>query len=398
MAVSAPPIVANLLEQAGTSRYAPDLSGKPAEVLTGFILNSPLVDYNSNCDMLYSTMNTGTSRSTCAGYIPAYAMTADYFTKSTKRGNKSQEQYLDELRQFTRDTYLKTQAQYFDKATFEPTSAWTTFTASDKGKTVLDSLASYTGIPATTWNVNYNLAPDVFRGTLAGTSTIGTAVASAKSKLKSLGYSDLVINSYIYSELTAEGGQYIAQHLGEDGLLSGFELGRYDARMKVPANNAFPADNYIDVAFKKQAQTYFPEYINYKSKSDYNLVNDDTIGNWKFARSSQDKVLPQSISDIQGVLMSNPNEKMLILHGYEDVATPGFQTELDLEGVNLQKRIPVKWFEGGHMTYNTESSRAPLKATINKFYETPAGVYLNEANPPTASATGAETQLISAAR
>lgn len=57
--------------------------------------------------------------------------------------------------------------------------------------------------------------------------------------------------------------------------------------------------------------------------------------------------------------------------GYEDIATPGFQTELDLKNAELADRVPVKWFEGGHMIYNTEVSRAPLKAELDKYYDDP---------------------------
>ncbi|KVW63347.1 peptidase [Burkholderia ubonensis] len=308
------PIVANLLEQAGTSGYAPDPSGKPAQVLAGFILNSPLVDYNSNCDMMRGQV-------TCEGYIPSYAMTADYFKKSVKRGGQTQEQYLNELRTLARSMFQTTFRTYF-ASNGTPNSKWAAFTAGPEGRAVLSKMADYTGIPASTWKSAFNYTPGPFRG----------------------------------------------------ALVSGYTLGRYDARMKVPNGNSFEADDYINVAFLNQLKTYFPDFVNYKNNSAYEPLNDETIGNWKWQRAAGQAYYPQSITDIQAVLTADPNAKLLILHGYEDIATPGFQTELDLEGVNLADRIPVKWFEGGHMIYNTEMSRVPLKQAIDSYFRSPARV------------------------
>ncbi|WP_244125905.1 S10 family serine carboxypeptidase-like protein [Burkholderia gladioli] len=306
------PIVANLLEQAGTSGYVPDPTGKPAKVLAGFILNSPLVDYNSNCDMEDGSV-------TCEGYIPSYAMAADYFKKSTQRGTRSQAEYLAELRTVARTTFQNTYRTYFTNG--RPKSTWNAFAASSQGQAVLNQLSSYTGISASTWKSNFNYTPGPFRS----------------------------------------------------ALVPGYQLGRYDARMKVPNGNSFAADDYINVAFLNQLKTYFPDFVNYQSKSAYQPLNNDTIGIWKWARAGLPaNTLPQSITDIQAVLTANPDAKLLILHGYEDIATPGFQTELDLEGVNLADRVPVKWFEGGHMIYNTEQSRAPLKQAIDAYYQSSA--------------------------
>ncbi|ONA14380.1 S10 family serine carboxypeptidase-like protein [Burkholderia pseudomallei] len=307
------PIVANLLEQAGTSGYVPDPSGKPARVLDGFILNSPLVDYNSNCDMMGG-------RVTCEGYIPSYAMTADYFKKSVKRGTRTQEQYLGELRTLARTTFQTTYGTYFTNG--KPNSQWNAYAASTAGQALLNRIADYTGIPASTWNGSFNYTPRPFR----------------------------------------------------NALVPGYELGRYDARMKVPNGNSFAADSYIDAAFLNQLKTYFPDFVNYKTQSIYEPLNNATIRNWKWKRAGSKYDYPQSITDIQAVLTANPDAKLLILHGYEDIATPGFQTELDLEGVNLSDRIPVKWFEGGHMIYNTEASRVPLKQAIDSYYKSPTRI------------------------
>jgi carboxypeptidase C (cathepsin A) len=157
--------------------------------------------------------------------------------------------------------------------------------------------------------------------------------------------------------------------------MPGFQLGRYDARMKVPVDAigyvVYKADDYINVAFLNQFKDYLPDFANYRIKSQYQSLNDAVIRNWAWQREGSNSNFPQSITDIQSSIEQNPGLKLLILHGYEDVATPGYQTELDLKGVNLLDRIPVKWFEGGHMTYNTEVSRAPLKKVLDEYYQAP---------------------------
>nr|WP_198379063.1 peptidase [Burkholderia ubonensis] len=330
------PIVANLLEQAGTSGYAPDPSGKPAKVLAGFILNSPLVDYNSNCDMM--SVASGKYEPSCEGYIPSYAMVADYHKKSTMRGTRNQEEYLVELRALAKSTFQRTYATYFTNG--QPNNTWSAFASSPQGQTVLNKMADYTGIPVSTWQKNFNYHPQ----------------------------SNNASDTWDWILFGSPSGFL------NGGLISGYQLGRYDARMKVPNGNSFDADSYIDVAFLNQLKTYFPDFVNYKTQSTYQPLNDETIRNWKWKRAGSKSYYPQSITDIQAVLTANPDAKLLILHGYEDIATPGFQTELDLEGVNLSDRIPVKWFEGGHMIYNTEVSRVPLKQSIDSYYKSPARI------------------------
>lgn len=72
------PIMANLMEAAGTSNFEPDKTGKKPIVLSGVVLNSPILNYDTNCGQ-------GGDIS-CAGFLPTEAMVADYYKKGTKRG------------------------------------------------------------------------------------------------------------------------------------------------------------------------------------------------------------------------------------------------------------------------------------------------------------------------
>jgi carboxypeptidase C (cathepsin A) len=86
-------LAASLLEEAGTSNYDPDPSGKPVKVLSGVVLQSPYL-LGESCDC-----NTG---------LPTDAMTAEYFQKrqTSWRGNRSLDQYANYIRQFAMQRYF----------------------------------------------------------------------------------------------------------------------------------------------------------------------------------------------------------------------------------------------------------------------------------------------------
>jgi carboxypeptidase C (cathepsin A) len=314
------PIVADLLLAAGTSSFEPDASGKPAIVLSGFVLNTPLVDYTSNCGM-------PGSKAYCAGYFPSYAMVADYFglpQTPTARGQTTQEAYLENTRQFVTQQYLTTLTSNPTTGTdFWGTSPWTTFAATQAGTTFLTALRARTGIATSIWKADPNLKPDKFRA----------------------------------------------------NLLSGFKIGRFDARMRLPRSSVYDPDEYIDDAFNNGFKELSSDFLNYNNpSSSHNSVDTDNnvIGNWNWNHRGRSAVYSTtSLPDLESALTYNPSLKLLILHGYEDVATPGYQTELDLKSVNRTDRIPVKWFEGGHMTYNDEASRRPMKDVLDEYYDNP---------------------------
>lgn len=294
------PIVAKLMEREGTSRYQPDPTRKPPVVLTGVILNSPILDYASNCEMVDDT--------SCGGFLPTYAMMADFFKKSPARGSATQDQYLENMRQFTSIRYTPVEAM--------APAAQKKFLDSQKGFVLLSNLVSRAALDTLTWYRHFRMDPGTYR----------------------------------------------------NSLMAGYELGRYDGRMKVPAGNSYSPDDYINVAFLNQFKQLMPNFVNYRSASAYESLG-NAIYYWNWNHNGTDN--PNSLADIQIALTYDPGLKWLVMHGYEDNATPGYQTEIDLIGVDLFGRVPVKWFEGGHMTYNTEASRPALETVIDDFYAAP---------------------------
>ncbi|NTS30979.1 peptidase [Phyllobacterium sp. BT25] len=296
------PIVGDLLLDEGTARFLPESSGKQNIVVSGLILNSPILNYASNCHMAY--------RSSCAGYLPSYAMVGDYHKLAAARGNASAESYLQSMRTFVTEKYLPS------------VKDWKTVKDTAPGKELIAELEARTGIPAAQWTSDINTKPD-------------------------------------WVQLN---------------LVPSYKLGRYDGRMKLPKSSPYGPDGYIDDAFVNQFKSYMKQSVNYENSSYYSACC-SAYGYWQWFHdgltSGYSSYDPSSLPDLKESLAFNPELRLLIIHGYEDIATPGFQTELDLKNAGMADRVPVKWFEGGHMTYDTEASRAPLKAEIDKYFDDP---------------------------
>jgi carboxypeptidase C (cathepsin A) len=329
------PIVANLLEKAGTANFKEDPSGAPAVVLSGFVLNSPILDYGSNCD---PAMGKGRS---CGGVIPGYAMTADFFKQSSFRvAGTSSEDYGKKLRAFVENEYVPTLERYNDAKKWKP------FAKTAAGREFVRKLASMTGIKAEVWSENPVRDTRYFRSALKPAHVLGR-----------------------YD------GRMIVPESGIPGLFG-------DLLGIVGLIKKYAADDYIDNAYLKGLQRLLPEFLNYKVKAPYQKDNRWALIFWNWSQSDQPGYTftlwnrVQSLSDFKSAYVYDPNLKFLVLAGNEDLATPAYQAELDLKNAGLNtarnpERVPVKTFEGGHMTYNTEGSRIPMKRALDAFYQAP---------------------------
>ncbi|SFI67275.1 Carboxypeptidase C (cathepsin A) [Phyllobacterium sp. CL33Tsu] len=302
--------VANLLLNAGTGRFTPDKSGKPAIALSGLVLGSPNLDPVERCDIYDGTY------ANCAGYLPSFAMVGDYHKLGAGRGTATREQYFESIRKFVTDTYLPAHEAHPQKAPEgSDVVPWWTWVATAPGQDLVNQLKAKTGYAGSEWND---------KGFVNSTNV-------------------------------------------RDDLVPGKRLSLFDARLTVPTKYAYDPDKYVDLAFSNEFTTYMKKSVNYQSSSGYKACCD--IRSAREYRSTSSR--PATTLDLNEALRLSPNLKLLILHGYEDLVAPGFQTELDLKKAALGGRIPVKWFEGGHMIYLAEEARAPMKAELDKFFDDP---------------------------
>lgn len=208
----------------------------------------------------------------------------------------------------TLPTYIQ-QLQGFASGSYQP--AVKSFLASKTPPSggVLAQLTGYTGFASQVWLDNFNMDPGTYR-----------------SKIK-----------------------------------PGYAVDVNDGRLNALTGGA--PTSYYDSAFSDQIKTYLPQGLGYSVKTDYSMSAGDT---WDWQHDGLPQ--PDSVPDLASAIAQNPQLKVLVMHGYHDLNCPYFQTEMELGRMGNVPNLRVRLFEGGHMTYLNESSRAPMKTELHTFY------------------------------
>ena len=241
----------------------------------------------------------------CAGYLPSYGETGAYFNLASP-APADPVAYAQQLRDFTVNTYMPADVVFLTNHVL-PTTA------------VLSQLQGFTGIPVSLWQSNFNLTPGVFQARLR----------------------------------------------------PGFLIGRYDARVIAPAGSALasegdPSSTFISAQFSSTIASYLVNFLQYGNSSTYVLLG-SAINTWDFSHDGH--MLPDTIPDLAAAFAQNPNLRVLAVNGYHDLATPFFQTEVDLARLGSMPNISVRNYAGGHMTYLDDTSRPLERADLQVFYQ-----------------------------
>ena len=152
--------------------------------------------------------------------------------------------------------------------------------------------------------------------------------------------------------------------------LPGQLMGRYDARIAVPASSPLaaggdPSSSVIGAPFAAAQRAHLQGELLYSSASTYTMLS-NAIASWGFAHDG--RALPDTIPDLATALAQQPSLRVLSLNGYHDLATPFRQTELDLARLGGSGTgIQIKVYPGGHMTYLDDGSRPAMKADLVRF-------------------------------
>jgi carboxypeptidase C (cathepsin A) len=184
---------------------------------------------------------------------------------------------------------------------------------------VLNQLQGFTGIPVSLWSTNFNLGPGTFQSQLRP-------------------------------------GQLI---------------GRYDGRVSAPvgsplASQGDPSSTFITGQFVAAINSYLVSFLQYGNGSTYVLLG-TAINTWDFSHDRNQ--LPDTIPDLAAALAQNPGLKVLAVSGYHDLATPFYQTEVDLARLGNPPNVSVRNYAGGHMTYLDDTSRPLERADLTVFYQ-----------------------------
>lgn len=99
----------------------------------------------------------------------------------------------------------------------------------------------------------------------------------------------------------------------------------------------------------------------------YNVGNETVFENWRW---DSDHGLPESVMALRRVLALNPDLRVIVAHGWTDLATPYFESKLILDqfpdfGAD---RVRLLKYPGGHMFYSRDESRAVFRRDVQPLY------------------------------
>jgi carboxypeptidase C (cathepsin A) len=177
--------------------------------------------------------------------------------------------------------------------------------------------------------------------------------------------------------ITAE---VFATRLLED---QGQVVGIYDASVSVhdpePFNTAYPArDPSLDplvAPVVSSFNAYVRDELDYRTDLRYDLMNPDVARAWNWAEAGLGD-LPGVGPRLRSALSLNPKLKVLVAHGYFDLATPYFASKYVVERLELDETISpnlqLSVYSGGHMFFTHADARGQFYKDVKALYEAAA--------------------------
>jgi carboxypeptidase C (cathepsin A) len=114
----------------------------------------------------------------------------------------------------------------------------------------------------------------------------------------------------------------------------------------------------------------------------YHLLNGSVNGSWRWSRG---RGAPEAMSDLRQALALDGNLRVLVVHGYTDLVTPYFASELLLRQVPVYGsagRVRLAVYPGGHMFYSRGESRAAFRDDALRMYRAALDARMNGAGAP----------------
>jgi len=168
---------------------------------------------------------------------------------------------------------------------------------------------------------------------------------------------------------------YVKQSRGAEGDV----VSSYDASFAAPdpypeSDNSRGPDPVLD-GFARALGGAFADYarndLGFKTEMTYMLLNSDVTGRWDWQGRGESRSSASVTGDIRELLSLNPSFRILIGHGYSDMATPfGVSRYVvnHLPPMGAPDRVQLKLYRGGHMLYFVPESRIAFSADAKAFY------------------------------
>jgi carboxypeptidase C (cathepsin A) len=107
--------------------------------------------------------------------------------------------------------------------------------------------------------------------------------------------------------------------------------------------------------------------VGWKAEGRYEALSDEVNQHWE--KNWFHSI--ESLSDLRQALALDPKLKVLIVHGYDDLACPYFQSEMVLDQIptmGAPDRLKIRVYPGGHMFYARPDSQAALRNDVMALY------------------------------
>jgi carboxypeptidase C (cathepsin A) len=109
--------------------------------------------------------------------------------------------------------------------------------------------------------------------------------------------------------------------------------------------------------------------LNYKVEGRYELLNGALSGAWRWGRG---RGQPEALSELRQVLALDSTVRVLVAHGFTDLVTPYFASQLLLDQMpdfGPADRVTLQVYGGGHMFYSRDGSRGAFREDARRLYE-----------------------------
>ena len=254
-------------------------------------------------------------------HFPTYAATAWYHDKIPGKP-QSLEEFLDRVRQFTRDAYAP---------------------ALFKGDQLTDA-------------ERQELAKDL--GGATGTSA----------------------DFWLKADLRVTASEFFAEFMRDEGKTVGRLDSRYTGLSQdgIAQNGAYdPQSSAISPAYIQLFLDYFHGALGVKKDLTYSITAGRRPGfNWDWSHQGNtgwggSMTAINTGPDMARALTRDPNLKVLILNGYYDIATVFYGVEYSIDHLGLPKHIKdniiMEYYEAGHMMYTHMPSLVKFKKDVGDF-------------------------------
>ena len=184
-------------------------------------------------------------------------------------------------------------------------------------------------------------------------------------------------------ELLRESSQVVGLY---DSRVTGYDLDQAGSEETFLADDAFITPHYVALC-----EQYLKEELGWQSSdlrrdfADLDLESREPGKSWDWHHKKPYGVygdwdyfpFPRVIEDLATAIVHEPGLKVMIGNGYYDLCTPMFQTEFDIDHLQLPRplrhNVAFSYYPAGHMLYTAPQALPHLYETMEKFYAAAPG-------------------------